>query len=54
MLDLNSDEWYADETVVKISGVKHYLWFVVDSETRFVIGYHLSSQGFSPGCFCAS
>jgi transposase-like protein len=42
MLDLNSDEWHADETVVKISGVKHYLWFVVDSETRFVVGFHLS------------
>lgn len=48
MLDLNSDEWYADETVVKISGVKHYLWFVVDSETRFVIGYHLSPHRDSP------
>lgn len=42
MLDLNSDEWHADETVVKIAGVKYYLWFVIDSETRFVIGYHLS------------
>ena len=42
LLDLNSDEWHADETVVKIAGVKHYIWFVVDSETRFVIGFHLS------------
>ena len=52
MLNLNSDEWHADETVVKISGTKYYLWFVIDSETRFVIGYHLSphrdsSQAFS-------
>jgi len=42
LLDLNSDEWHADETVVKIAGVKHYIWFVVDSETRFIVGLHLS------------
>ena len=42
MLNLNSDEWHADETVVKINGSKYYLWFVIDSETRFVVGYHLS------------
>ena len=51
-LALNSDEWHADETVVKINGVKHYLWFVVDAETRFVVAFHLSphrdsSQAFS-------
>lgn len=34
----NSDEWHADETIVKMAGVKHYVWFVIDSETRFVIG----------------
>ena len=42
LLDLKSDEWHADETVVKIAGKKHYIWFVVDSETRFIIGFHLS------------
>ncbi len=42
-LDFNSDEWPADETVVKICGDKHYIWFIVDSETRFVLGFHLSS-----------
>jgi putative transposase len=47
-LNLNSDEWHADETVVKIAGVRYYLWFVVDSETRFVIGYHLSPHRDSP------
>ena len=47
-LDLNSDEWHSDETVVKIAGVKHYIWFVVDSETRFVIGFHLSPHRDSP------
>ena len=50
-LDLNSDEWHADETVVKINGVKHYLWFVVDAETRFVIAFHLSPHRDSPQAF---
>ena len=40
--DFNSDEWHADETVVKISGVKHFLWILLDSETRCVITYFLS------------
>jgi transposase-like protein len=48
LLDFNSDEWHADETVIKIAGVKHYIWFVVDSETRFVIGFHLSPYRNSP------
>ena len=48
LLDLNFDEWHADETVVKIAGVKHYIWFIIDSETRFVIGFHLSPHRDSP------
>ena len=52
LLDLNSDEWHADETVVKVAGAKHYLWFVVDSETRFVVGFHLSPKRDSPQAFC--
>jgi len=51
LLDLNSDEWHTDETVVKIAGVKHYLWFVVDSETRFIVGFHLSPHRDSPQAF---
>lgn len=51
MLDLNSDEWHMDETVVKISGKKYYLWLIVDSETRFVIGFHLSPHRDSPQAF---
>jgi len=50
-LDFNSDEWHADETVVKIKGVKHYIWFVIDSETRFVLGFHLSPRRTSPQAF---
>lgn len=29
LLNLNSDEWHADETVVKVAGVKHYIWFII-------------------------
>jgi len=48
LLDFNSDEWHADETVVKIGGIKYYIWFVVDSETRFVLGFHLTPHRDSP------
>jgi transposase-like protein len=51
MLNLNSDEWHADETVVKVEGINHYLWFVIDSETRFIIGFHLSPHRDSPQAF---
>jgi hypothetical protein len=51
MLNFNSDEWHADETVVKINGVKHYIWFIVDAETRFVLGFHLSPHRNSPQVF---
>ena len=40
-LNFNSDEWHADETVVKIQGKKYYLWLILDSETRFVLCFHL-------------
>ena len=50
-LDFNSDEWHADETVIKIKGIKHYIWFIIDSETRFVLGFHLSPYRDSPQAF---
>ena len=49
--DKNSDEWHADETVVKIQGVKHYLRLIVDAETRFVLGFHLSPHRDSSQAF---
>ena len=51
MMNFDSDEWHADETVVKISGKKYYIWFVVDSETRFVLGFHLSPHRDSAQAF---
>ncbi len=47
-LDFNSDEWHAEETVVKIKGVKHYIWFIIYSETRFVLGFQLYPNRDSP------
>ena len=50
-LDLgDSDEWHADETVVRINGKKHYLWICIDSETRFITSWNLDP---SRGCECA-
>ena len=46
-----SDEWHADETVVKILGKNYYIWFIIDSETRFVLGFHLSPHRDSPQAF---
>lgn len=39
----DSDEWHFDETYVKINGQNYYLWLAIDSETRFVIDFHLSA-----------
>lgn len=46
----DSDEWHADETVVKINGEKYYLWLCIDSETRFVMSWNLNK---SRGSECA-
>lgn len=50
-LDFDSDEWHADETVVKVAGVRYYIWFIIDAETRFVLGFHLSPHRSSPQAF---
>ncbi|MDK0814401.1 IS6 family transposase [Clostridium perfringens] len=50
-LDLNSDDWHADETVVFISGKKYYLWLAIDSETRFVLAFHLTQARDSDAAF---
>lgn len=38
----DSDEWHFDETYIKIQGKDYYLWLGLDSETRFVLDFHLS------------
>lgn len=51
LMNFDSDEWHADEAVVKILGKKYYIWFIIDSETRFVLGFHLSPHRDSPQAF---
>lgn len=51
LMNFDSDEWHADETVIKILGKKYYIWFIIDSETRFVLGFHLSPHRDSPQAF---
>jgi len=43
-LDLESDDWHADETVVFINGERYYLWLAIDSETRFILAFHLTKS----------
>ena len=43
-LNFDSDDWHADETAVFIKGKRYYLWLVIDSETRFVLAYHLTQS----------
>jgi transposase-like protein len=50
-LNFDSDEWHTYETVLIINGVKHYSWFIIDSEIRFILGYHLSPHRDSPQAF---
>lgn len=39
----------ADETYIKIRGVKGYIWFVMDALTRSIIGYQISdNRGVGP------
>jgi len=37
-----SKTWHIDETVIKISGKKYWIFAVLDSKTRFVINWYLS------------
>lgn len=41
--NLQSDEWHIDETYIKVKGQRHSVWVLLDSETRVVIAFGLSS-----------
>ncbi len=50
--DLNSsDEWHVDETVIKISGKRYYIWTLIDSETRFVLDWFLTTSRQAASAF---
>ena len=36
------DVWLADETVIEIDGVNHWLWDIIDIKTRFLVASHIS------------
>lgn len=50
-LNLESDDWHADETVVFIGGERYYLWLAIDSETRFVLAFHLTKSRAESSAF---
>lgn len=50
-LDLQSDDWHADETVVFINGERYYLWLAIDSETRFILAFHLTKSRSEESAF---
>lgn len=50
-LNLQSDDWHADETVVFINGERYYLWLAIDSETRFVLAFHLTKSRSEDSAF---
>jgi transposase-like protein len=44
-----SNELTADETYIKVKGVKHYVWFIMDKISRSIIGYQVSNnRGVGP------
>jgi putative transposase len=38
------EKWHVDETVVSVNGEAHYIWNVLDSETRFLLATHVSQN----------
>lgn len=40
----SSDEWHVDETVIKIPGKRYYIWTLIDSETRYVLHWYLTTS----------
>lgn len=48
-----SDTMVADETYIKVRGVKGYIWFVMDAVSRSVLGYRVSSDRSVGPCILA-
>ena len=44
-----SEVYTADETYIKIRGIKTYIWFIMDAASRSIIGYQVSdNRGVGP------
>ena len=48
-----SDTFIADETYIKVRGVKGYIWFIMDAVSRSVIGYQVSDNRTVGPCILA-
>lgn len=47
------DTFIADETYIKVRGVKSYIWFIMDSVKRSIIGYQVSDNRSVGPCILA-
>lgn len=47
----HSNQWHADETVVKLNGQKYYLWAAIDSKTKYILSFHLDPHRNSRAAF---
>ena len=48
-----SDTFVADETYIKVKGVKGYLWLIMDAVSRSIIGYRVSDNRGVGACIMA-
>ena len=48
-----SDTFIADETYIKVKGVKGYLWLIMDAISRSIIGYRVSDNRGVGACIMA-
>lgn len=48
-----SDTFVADETYIKVKGVKGYIWFIMDAVSRSIIGYQVSDNRSVGPCILA-
>lgn len=43
----------ADETYIKVFGAQHYVWFIMDTVSRSILGYHVSANRGVGACILA-
>jgi len=48
-----SDTFIADETYIKVRGIKGYVWFIIDALKRSIIGYRVSADRGVAHCILA-
>lgn len=48
-----SDQLSADETYIKVKGIKHYIWFVMDAVSKSILGYQVSDTRAVGPCILA-